>query len=293
MVDGTLKDPTSFERAAITLVSAAFERPRELSPADLDPLREIVGDGAIDYALVLTMFHFINRIADLLDVKQEVVPSRLRAFEFVRLAFVRMVGKVMQSMDLQTRAFAATFDETFERIQPLLPAETDPDAFDPIKSRPKIIEQLQIMLQAQQDTSLDKTTLDQVSVWVEAALPANLDEAQGIHRRPQDPVEAFVFVGTRYPQRTTFEMIDSLRGQGYNDVMILDLAIAIADANQWSRLHRLLGLPAYLLVNDSGANVGGSPTESGHTSVETHDESWLRRDNPAGTQYPPSSASNL
>ena len=36
-------------------------------------------------------------------------------------------------------------------------------------------------------------------------------------------------------------MIDDLRGVNYDDVGILDLAIAVAIANFWARTHRLLG----------------------------------------------------
>ena len=37
-------------------------------PDDLKAMRDIVGDDVLDYVLVITGFHFINRIADLLDV---------------------------------------------------------------------------------------------------------------------------------------------------------------------------------------------------------------------------------
>jgi alkylhydroperoxidase family enzyme len=54
-------------------------------------------------------------------------------------------------------------------------------------------------------------------------------------------------VGTRYAHRTTKEMIDMLHQQGYDDLDILDLAIAVADANMWARIYRLFGLNANLL----------------------------------------------
>ena len=34
----------------------------------------------------------------------------------------------------------------------------------------------------------------------------------------------------------------ALQRAGYDDLGILDLAIAVSDANQWARTHRLLGL---------------------------------------------------
>ena len=50
-------------------------------------------------------------------------------------------------------------------------------------------------------------------------------------------------------------MIDALRAEGYEDVNILDLAHAIAAANQWARMSRLLGLdPA--LFSLAGADRG-------------------------------------
>jgi alkylhydroperoxidase family enzyme len=81
---------------------------------------------------------------------------------------------------------------------------------------------------------------------VEAALPSRREEAEGFHPRPADPIDAFAFVGTRYAARTTEGMIEALRRDGFDDVAILDLAIAVADANQWARTHRLLGLEAGL-----------------------------------------------
>jgi alkylhydroperoxidase family enzyme len=43
-------------------------------------------------------------------------------------------------------------------------------------------------------------------------------------------------------------MIQALRTQGLDDLRILDLAIAVADANQWARLRRLVGLPPGLFT---------------------------------------------
>jgi hypothetical protein len=85
---------------------------------------------------------------------------------------------------------------------------------------------------------------------VEKALPATVIDAQGIHPIPDDPIEAFAFVGTRYAFRTTKQMIDGLRQKGYDDLGILDLAIAVADANLWARMYRLVGLKPELFYLD-------------------------------------------
>ena len=87
---------------------------------------------------------------------------------------------------------------------------------------------------------------------MEKALPATVIDAQGFHPFPDDPIEAFAFVGTRYAYRTTKHIIDNLRQTGYDDPGILDLAIAVADANQWARIHRLTGLKPELFYLNPG-----------------------------------------
>jgi alkylhydroperoxidase family enzyme len=113
----------------------------------------------------------------------------------------------------------------------------------PLQSRPKMIEALQLALEERDvRSSLDRETLARIHRVVEEGLPANIDEAEGFHDRPEDSVESFAFVGTRYAYRTTTDMIEALRQEGYDDIGILDLAIAVAEANQWARLYRLLNL---------------------------------------------------
>ena len=111
-----------------------------------------------------------------------------------------------------------------------------------------MIEVLALALAERDERStLDRGTLARVHRTVEDALPRSLEDSTGFHARPKDPVEAFAFVGTRYPARTTPAMIDALRHAGYNDLGILDLAIAVADANNWARMYRLLDLAPELL----------------------------------------------
>jgi hypothetical protein len=81
---------------------------------------------------------------------------------------------------------------------------------------------------------------------VEEALPASENDLNGFHVRSTDPVVDFAFVGTRYAYRTTRASIDALRRSGYDDLGILDLATAVADANLWARMFRLVGLPPAL-----------------------------------------------
>jgi alkylhydroperoxidase family enzyme len=225
-------------------------QPARLVPADLDPLRALVGAGALDYAVVVGAFHFINRIADLLHVDPEALPAPLRRVEPLRRLTVRVASRLMARMDLRERAYPVEYDAAVAEAAPVFAhALGGPvgDALAPLRARPKIVEALRLALEERdQRSSLDRATLARVHRTVETALPADDDEARGFHARPADPVEAFAFVGTRYAHRTTDGMIAALRRAGLDDVGILDLATAVADANQWARLHRLVGLRAEL-----------------------------------------------
>jgi alkylhydroperoxidase family enzyme len=245
IVDGRVA-ATPIEWALVALARASVETPAHLAPSDLAPLRALVGDGALDYALVLAAFHFINRMADLLQVDDE-LPGLpwLRRVEPVRRGVVRLMSAMLGRMDLGNRRYARTFEEAVG----LMPAGTDPAALAPLRARPHVVEAIALAIQERDARStLDRATLSRVHAVVEAALPACADDARGLDPRPVDPIDAFAFVGTRYPQRTTDTMIDSLRARGLDDVAILDLATAVADANQWARLRRVVGLPASLFA---------------------------------------------
>jgi len=200
-------------------------------------VRAIAGDDALDYAIVVAAFHFINRVADLLHVDPDALPESLRRFELVRRLAVRATSVLMRRMDLRVRPYATTFADAVARAG-VGPAE----AFAPVAARPKIVELVALAVAERDRSTLRRDTVARIHRTVEAALPTRPAEAEGFHARPADPVDAFAFVGTRYAARTTEAMIAALRRAGYDDVGILDLAIAVATANQWARLHRLTGL---------------------------------------------------
>jgi len=241
---------TPLENRLIVLVKKAYEQPARLEPKDLMPLREIVGDGALDYALVIVSFHFVNRIADLLGIVTEFLPISLRRIECLRRTAVRLLGIFMKMMDLTNRAYGTSYDAAVKSIAPLFQdamGRHPGDDFKSITARPKIIEAIRLSLEERdKHSSLDRQVLAKIHQTVEQALPECADDLEGFHTRPDDPIEDFAFVGTRYAHRTTREMIDVLRAEGFDDLGLLDLAVAIADANQWARLYRLLGLPPEL-----------------------------------------------
>jgi len=192
-------------------------QPKRLTPRDLEPLRALVGEAAVDYALVLGGFHFINRIADLLHVDPEALPERLRGFEPLRRFGVQVAARLFARVDLANRS---DMDRSARVSEVIRLAVEERDARSSLSR--------ELLLRVQRD--------------VEAALPRQRAEAEGFHARPGDPVDAFVFVGTRYAARTTRAMVEALLAQGFDDLGILDLAIAVADANQWARTHRLLAI---------------------------------------------------
>ncbi len=213
-------------------------------------MREITGDDALDYALVIGTFHFINRIADMLDVSLEAMPKSLRRFEFLRRININIAGRLLAKMDMRNRTYSSGFNEAMETLSTLVGDSGNIDYRDlePLRARPKLVEVLQLLLEERlHRCSLAPEILTQVNHTVEAALPENMDQARGFHQLPDDAIERFAFVGTRYAFRTTKEMIDRLRQQGYDDLGILDLAIAVADANMWTRIYRLFALDIKLL----------------------------------------------
>ena len=246
MISGPTANVTPLERELIALIKKNFEIPARLKPSDLDPLRRIVGDDALDYLLVIASFHFVNRIADLLDVPLEGLPKPLRRFEFLRRLTLRVAGAMLAKMDLANREYQLTYDNALTNLRSCLAIKSEleiEDALNVFKPRPKLVETLQLLLEERdQRSSLDRKVLAKIHTAVEKALPATIIDAQGFHPVPDDPIDAFAFVGTRYAYRTTKRMINGLRQKGYDDLAVLDLAIAVADANMWARIHRLTGL---------------------------------------------------
>jgi hypothetical protein len=151
-------------------------------------------------------------------------------------------------MDLANRRSAQGYEEACAAVAPLLASGLDAaTAFAPLRPKPWLVEVLRHSLEEQDRSLLGRSGTARIHDLVEEALPKTAEDATGFHPRPQGALEAFVFVGTRHASRTTREMLDDLRREGFDDLRILDLAHAVADANQWARMHRLLGLPRALL----------------------------------------------
>jgi hypothetical protein len=246
LISGVAANVTPLERELISLIKKNFEIPARLKPTDLDPMRKIAGNDALDFLLVITSFHFVNRIADLLDVSLEGLPKPLRRFEFLRRLTLRVAGSLLAKMDLANREYRLTYGNAITNLKSSLPATSEMElesALAAFKPRPRLVEAFHLLLEERDSrSSIDREILAKIHATVEKALPATVIDARGFHPIPDDPIEAFAFVGTRYAYRTTKRIIDKLRQTGYDDLGILDLAIAVADANLWARMYRLAGL---------------------------------------------------
>jgi hypothetical protein len=245
-LDGTADGLSPLEKELAALAQRSCHGARGLSPSSLAPLRAITGDGALEYAEVMGQFHFMTRIADLLGVQLE-IPSTLRRFEWLRRLGLWTMSLLQRRLDLAPRSLEKSADQALEDLAPLFEKATGErlgEQLDALRPRPALLESLQQGLEELlQRTSLSREVLTRVSATVETALPSSEEDVSGIHTRPKDPVGAFAFVGTRYAYRVTGTMIDALRGVGFDDVGILDLAIAVALLNRWERQYRLLGIP--------------------------------------------------
>jgi len=215
----------------------------------------LVGDGALEYALVLCSFHSITRLADLLGVKPE-APEPLRRIEALRRLVVRVGGLWLRIVGLAGPSYSKSYEQALEDIRPVFEetlARSPDDDFEALRSRPQILEAIQRLLEEQvHRSSLGRTALHRVHRIVEDSL-LPVEDTPAMSALPQtDPISTFVELGTRYPYQTTAASVQALRETGLDDLGILDLAVAIGDANMWARLYRLLGLPPELYYLGDG-----------------------------------------
>jgi hypothetical protein len=238
-------DPSPLETAVVNLARKAQTDPAGLDPSDLHPLRELVGDGALEYVLVLVSFHCITRVADLLGAKPE-MPAPLRRFEPMRRMAMRAAGLWLRTIGMAGRSYLTDYEQAQANIRPIFEqavGRTPSDDLKALSPRPQLIETLQLILEEQLErSSLPRSTLVRVHRIVEEQLLTKHDSPES-NRLQDDPIESFVAIGTRNPYRATAAMVDALRETGFDDLAILDLAVAVADANMWARLNRLLELP--------------------------------------------------
>ena len=229
------------ELAMAELVHKSVVAPARLEPKHLDRLAAAYGvRGAVELTAVLSSFHFINRIADLVGIQSD-LPMVQPRFDRVRRVAVRFQGWVMGRMiDMRNQRIELDAGAALAEAEAVL--GPFPSGFQVIRSVPNVAGFLTTVSRVVQH--FEPEMLEHVTRAVAEALPTCEEEATGFHERPPDPLDALAFVGTRYAVRTTDRMVDDVREKyGYDDARLTDLFYAISMRNALERMNRLLARP--------------------------------------------------
>lgn len=238
-LDATARDPGT--ASLVALARKTVLAPARLEPQDLAPVAAAYGQrGALEIVSYVASFHFVNRVADLVGIQSD-LPVVQPRWAWLRHAGVRLQGWAMgRFLDLANRDPAvdaeAALGEAEATLGPLRPGYREllkaPNVAAFLTTVADVVRRLPPELPAR------------VAPLVAAALPASEEEATGFHARPPDPFDALVFVATRYPARTTDEMIAALRErEGLDDAGLTDLFYAVSMRNAFERMDRLLAGP--------------------------------------------------
>jgi hypothetical protein len=232
------------ELAIQEIVRKSVEAPALLCPDDLLPLLRTLGRiGTLEVTAMLVAFHFINRMADLVGIRSDIpliAPDRWRTLWSLG---VRVQGFALRRVfDFSNQApEGVDADAILDKWRHIRKAPLPP-GYEAVRESPGVAAWLGSAIQSY--PLLDPAMVERVNAGVHAALPSCREEARGFHRRPEDPFDALVFVGTRYPARTTDETVEELRRQySWGDPEITDFFYAIAMANCFERLDRLWAAP--------------------------------------------------
>lgn len=242
--EGTLprSSMTPAEQAIADLARRSVRCAAELGPGDLAPLAAALGaGGALEAAGMLGAFHFVNRVADIVGIERE-IPLVQRRWRWLRSLGVRLQGRLLaRVLDLSNRPVDADVDRLLAEMAALR-GRPLPAGYASLALAPNVAAWAHRM--AAELPTIDAALLARVRDGVRRALPAGDDDVDGIHPRPGDPLDALVFVGTRYAARTTDSLVDSVRrSTGFDDGRLTDLVFAIAVCNAFERVDRLLASP--------------------------------------------------
>lgn len=232
------------ELAIQEIVRKSVEAPARLCPDDLLPLLRTLGRiGTLEVTAMLVAFHFINRMADLVGIRSDIpliAPNRWRSLWSLG---VRLQGLALRRVfDFTNRApEGVDTDAILEHWKRIRKAPL-PAGYEAMRESLGVAAWLGSAIKSY--PLLDPAMVERVNAEVHAALPSCREEARGFHPRPEDPLDALAFVGTRYPARTTDEMVEALRRKySWGDPEITDFFYAIAMANCFERLDRLWAAP--------------------------------------------------
>lgn len=227
--------------ALVALARKTVFAPARLVPGDLAPVVAAYGQrGALEIVSYVASFHFVNRIADLVGIRSD-LPLVQPRWAWLRHAGVRLQGWAMgRLLDLENRDAGVDAETALAAAEAVL--GPFPPGYRELVKAPNVAAFLTTV--ADVARRLPPDLVARVAPVVAAALPATEDDATGFHARPADPIDALAFVGTRYPARTTDEMIGAIRDRyGFGDPELTDLFYAISMRNAFERMDRLLAAP--------------------------------------------------
>jgi hypothetical protein len=209
----------------------------------------------MEIVAVLTSFHFINRIADIIGIQSD-LPLVQPRWGWLRRFGVRLQGRLMRRfVDLSNREPDVDAESALREAAGVLGPL--PRGFDQAREVPNVAAFLTTVTRVVE--RLDGEMVKRVKGAVAAALPAREEEATGFHERPGEPLEALAFVGTRYAVRTTQEMVDAVRTEyGWDDAELTDLFYAIAMRNGLERMNRLLAAPIACAADRPSVEASGA-----------------------------------
>jgi hypothetical protein len=231
------------ERALATLVHKSVVAPARLEPADLQESVALFGvSGSLEIVAVLAAFHFMNRMADLVGISSNLLIIQPRR-RWLRWVGIRLSGWVLrhvvdlrnQTVEIDTKTALAEAEAVLGPLPPGYQAIHEAsNVAGFLLSISHVVRQLPPQM------------LARVTQGVAKALPSSEAEVTGFHPLPTDPLDALVFVGTRYAVRTTDAMVAAIRATyGYRDPELTDLFYTIAMRNSLERMQRLLtAMPA-------------------------------------------------
>lgn len=239
--EGELPDDlTAGERAIVALARKTVIAPALLEPADTEALIAAYGERAgLELATFAAAFHGPNKLADLVGIERE-QPLVQRRIGWVRRLGVRLqgwaIGKVLDLSNQEARVDIGVALADYRAVGFNLPPRLEHAA----RLGPNIAGLLGAIGAA--FATIDPQLIDRVGRAVAGSLARDEDEARGLHRRPDDPLDALVFVGTRYAARTTDALVDAVRrAEGMDDATLTDVFFSIAILNGLERLVRLMG----------------------------------------------------
>jgi len=246
LAEGRLEtaDLTPAERAIETLVRKSVRMPGQLAPTDLEPLFRLFGvGGTFELVGMLGFFHFINRIADLVGIRND-MPLIHPRWRLARILGIRMVAWMFRkAFNLENLPHDLDGARLLHEIEAIRGAPL-PLGYRRMQLAPGAAASICALVRVL--PSFDPEIRARVETVVGQSLPQCEEESTGFHPRPPEPLDALVFVGTRYAARTTDAMVDAVRAKyAWDDPALTDLFYLIAVYNALARLDRLLGTSVY------------------------------------------------